>query len=105
MNEAQEKEHYQSLRSLVAKKINDEETQIENERYAVSEQFQQTENTANFLFKGLTFYISRECPQYAMEFIVMSMSGTIVDEPEKATHIVTDRSPEHIVFKKNKEYI
>ena len=82
--------------------FSDEETQIENERYAVSEQFQQTENTANFLLKGLTFYISRECPQYAMEFIVMSMSGTIVDEPEKATHIVTDRSPEHIVFKKNK---
>lgn len=33
------------------------------------------------------------------------MGGSIVDEVEKATHVVTDRNPEHIKKLKNKEYI
>jgi hypothetical protein len=37
-----------------------------------------------------------------MEFIVMSMSGQLVDSIDQATHVITDRLPEHIVFKKNK---
>jgi hypothetical protein len=29
-----------------------------------------------------------------MEFIVMSMGGIIVDDIDKATHVITDRNPE-----------
>jgi hypothetical protein len=37
-----------------------------------------------------------------MEFIVVNLGGEVVEDEKKATHIITDRNPEHIKFSKNK---
>eukprot|EP00755_Sulcionema_specki_P020298 Sspe_Gene.12458::Locus_4246_Transcript_1_1_Confidence_1.000_Length_2004::g.12458::m.12458/K14843/PES1, NOP7; pescadillo len=43
------------------------------------------------LFKGLTFFISRECPRMHISFLIRSFGGEVVDTPEGITHYVVDR--------------
>eukprot|EP01059_Diplonema_ambulator_P015246 TRINITY_DN26349_c0_g1_i1.p1 TRINITY_DN26349_c0_g1~~TRINITY_DN26349_c0_g1_i1.p1 ORF type:complete len:611 (+),score=286.01 TRINITY_DN26349_c0_g1_i1:40-1872(+) len=44
------------------------------------------------LFKGLTFYISREVPKIHIKFIIESFSGRVVDQMQKGvTHCIMDR--------------
>jgi len=58
------------------------------------------------IFKGLTIFVSRECPKTSMEFIIKAFGGncTFNDTPKITHHIIEkDTIPKDLEKKKNQE--
>ena len=98
---------------------NSAETEIQNEKYRISDEFDKDETVAQMknkyegqsvnLFEGLVFFCNREVPRYSLEFVILSFGGqvlwdtdTVNVDDKRITHVLTDRDPKFLQFLANK---
>ncbi len=98
---------------ILENKENSIETEIQNEKYQISSEFDQDEtvqqmkdkyqNESANLFEGLVFFCNREVPRYSLEFVILSFGGKVlwdtdtIDISNKTiTHVITDRDPKFL---------
>lgn len=106
----------------VENKENSIETEIQNEKYRISDEFSKDETVKQMkdkyesesvnLFEGLVFFCNREVPRYSLEFVILAFGGKVlwdtdnVDISNKTiTHVLTDRDPKFLNMLPNREYI
>lgn len=107
---------------IVENKENSIETEIQNEKYKIDDEFNKDETVKQMnekygtegtgLFEGLVFFCNREVPRYSLEFVILAFGGKVLWDTDSInvndksiTHVITDRDPKHLQFVKNKEYI
>jgi pescadillo protein len=107
---------------VVENKENNIETEIQDKKYQISNEFNadetilqmknKYENEAANLFEGLVFFCNREVPKYSLEFVILAFGGqilwdteTVNIEDKRITHVITDRDPKFIQVLPNREYI
>ncbi|GAM18382.1 hypothetical protein SAMD00019534_015570 [Acytostelium subglobosum LB1] len=64
------------------------------------------------LFRGLKFFVSRECPKHALEFVITSFGGEVSWEggafsegDQTITHQIVDRNAQNDKIHHNREYV
>jgi len=103
----------------VENKENSIETEIQNEKYRISDEFSKDETVKQMkdkyesesvnLFEGLVFFCNREVPRYSLEFVILAFGGKVlwdtdnVDISNKTiTHVLTDRDPKFLKMLPNR---
>jgi pescadillo protein len=107
---------------IVENKESNVETEIQEEKYQISNEFKKDEtlrlindkynNETGNLFQGLVFFCNREVPRYSLEFVILAFGGQVLWDSDncniddkRITHVITDRDPKFIKVKPNREYI
>jgi len=107
---------------LVENKENTIETEIQNEKYRISDEFNKDETVQQMnnkysnahanLFEGLVFFCNREVPRYSLEFVILSFGGQVLYDTDsvditdkRITHVITDRDIKFVQVLPNREYI
>jgi pescadillo protein len=107
---------------LVENKENVIETEIQNEKYRISDEFNKDETVQQMndkynnahanLFQGLVFFCNREVPRYSLEFVILSFGGQVLYDTDtvnisdkRITHVITDRDLKFVQVLPNREYL